>query len=46
MSLCQTTFSGKLATSGQVTNPAAKEQVKMAFDYFKANISRISDCCW
>ena len=33
---------GKLATSGQVTQPAAKEQVKMAFDYFKANISRIS----
>ena len=34
--------SGKLATSGQVTNPAAKEQVKMAFDYLKANIARIS----
>ncbi|PTB94434.1 ATP-dependent Lon protease, partial [Marinobacter sp. Z-F4-2] len=33
--------SGKLATSGQVTNPAAKEQVKMAFDYLKANIARI-----
>jgi len=33
---------GKLAMSGQVTSPAAKEQVKMAFDYLKANIARIS----
>ena len=34
--------SGKLAMSGQVNQPVAKEQAKMAFDYFKANISRIS----
>ena len=34
--------SGKLATSGLWNSTAAKEQVKIAFDYFKANASRIS----
>lgn len=34
--------SGKLATSGLWNSSAAKEQVKIAFDYFKANASRIS----
>jgi len=34
--------SGKLVTSGLWNSPAAKEQVKIAFDYFKANFSRIS----
>jgi conserved hypothetical protein/TIGR02688 family protein len=34
--------SGKLATSGLWNSGAAKEQVKIAFDYFKANASRIS----
>ncbi len=33
---------GKLATSGLWNSSAAKEQVKMAFDYFKANSGRIS----
>ena len=33
---------GKLATSGLWNLTAAKEQVKVAFDYFKANASRIS----
>lgn len=33
---------GKLATSGLWNSSAAKEQVKIAFDYFKANASRIS----
>lgn len=34
--------SGKLATSGLWNSSSAKEQVKIAFDYFKANTSRIS----
>lgn len=34
--------SGKLATSGLWNSSAAKEQVKIAFDYFKANASKIS----
>lgn len=34
--------SGKLAMSGLWNSSAAKEQVKIAFDYFKANASRIS----
>lgn len=34
--------SGKLATSGLWNLSSAKEQVKIAFDYFKANASRIS----
>ncbi|MDP2284967.1 MAG: BREX system Lon protease-like protein BrxL, partial [Pseudohongiella sp.] len=33
---------GKLATSGLWNINAAKEQVKIAFDYFKANANRIS----
>ncbi len=37
-----TAGSGKLATSGLWNSTAAKEQVKIAFDYFKANASRIS----
>ncbi|WP_335995401.1 protease Lon-related BREX system protein BrxL [Acinetobacter pittii] len=34
--------SGKLAISGLWNSSSAKEQVKIAFDYFKANASRIS----
>lgn len=34
--------SGKLATSGLWNSSGAKEQVKIAFDYFKANSNRIS----
>ncbi|RVT50676.1 protease Lon-related BREX system protein BrxL [Acinetobacter indicus] len=34
--------SGKLATSGLWNSSSAKEQVKIAFDYFKANASKIS----
>lgn len=34
--------SGKLATSGLWNSGPAKEQVKIAFDYFKANASRVS----
>ncbi|WP_276784827.1 protease Lon-related BREX system protein BrxL [Thalassolituus oleivorans] len=34
--------SGKLATSGLWNSSAAKEQVKIAFDFFKANAARIS----
>lgn len=34
--------SGKLVTSGLWNSSQAKEQVKIAFDYFKANASRIS----
>ena len=34
--------SGKLQTSGLWNSSAAKEQVKIAFDYFKANSSRMS----
>ena len=37
-----TAGSGKLAMSGLWNSTSAKEQVKMAFDYFKANASRIS----
>ena len=37
-----TNGSGKLATSGLWNSSSAKEQVKIAFDYFKANASRIS----
>lgn len=33
---------GKLATSGLWNSGAAREQVKIAFDYFKANAARIS----
>ena len=33
---------GKLATSGLWSSGTAKEQVKIAFDFFKANASRIS----
>ena len=34
--------SGKLVTSGLWNSSSAKEQVKIAFDFFKANASRIS----
>lgn len=34
--------SGKLALSGLGSDSSAKETVKIAFDYFKANIARIS----
>lgn len=34
--------SGKLATSGLWNSAQAREQVKIAFDYFRANASRIS----
>ena len=34
--------SGKLAISGLGTSSAAKEQIKIAFDFFKANSGRIS----
>jgi len=33
---------GKLAVSGLGTSSQAKESIKIAFDYFKANISRVS----
>jgi len=33
---------GKLALSGLGTSSQAKESIKIAFDYFKANISRVS----
>ena len=42
MELQVTKGSGKLATSGLWNSSHAKEQVKIAFDYFKANASRIS----
>ncbi len=42
MELQVTKGSGKLATSGLWNSSLAKEQVKIAFDYFKANASRIS----
>ncbi len=42
MELQVTKGSGKLATSGLWNSSAAKEQVKIAFDFFKANASRIS----
>lgn len=34
--------SGKLATSGLWNSGAAKEQIKIAFDFFKANAARIT----
>ena len=34
--------SGKLVTSGLWNSSAAKEQVRIAFDFFKANAARIS----
>lgn len=37
-----TAGNGKLTTSGLGSNSSAKEAVKVAFDYFKANISRVS----
>ena len=37
-----TAGSGKLNVSGLGSNSAAKEAVKIAFDYFKANVSRVS----
>lgn len=37
-----TAGNGKINTSGLGSNSAAKESVKVAFDYFKANISRVS----
>ena len=37
-----TAGNGKLTTSGLGSNSAAREAVKVAFDYFKANISRVS----
>lgn len=37
-----TAGNGKLTTSGLGSNSAAKEAVKVAFDYLKANLSRIS----
>ena len=42
MELQVTKGTGKLATSGLWNSSHAKEQVKIAFDYFKANASRIS----
>ena len=33
---------GKLSTSGSGTNTKTKEAIKIAFDYFKANIQRVS----
>jgi ATP-dependent Lon protease len=37
-----TAGNGKLTTSGLGSNAAAKEALRVAFDYFKANISRVS----
>ncbi|MGB8144855.1 MAG: BREX system Lon protease-like protein BrxL, partial [Chromatiaceae bacterium] len=37
-----TAGNGRLNVSGLGSNSAAKEAVKVAFDYFKANISRVS----
>ena len=37
--------SGKLSISGSGVNAKTKEAVKIAFDYFKANISRVSSMC-
>jgi ATP-dependent Lon protease len=42
MELQVTKGSGKLATSGLWSLPPLREQVKMAFDFFRANITRIS----
>ena len=33
---------GKMTTSGLGSNTAAREAVRVAFDYFKANVSRVS----
>ena len=38
----KTTGNGGLKISGQGTSSAAKESVKIGFDYFKANASRVS----
>jgi ATP-dependent Lon protease len=37
-----TAGNGKLSTSGSGTNTKTKEAIKIAFDYFKANIHRVS----
>ena len=37
-----TAGNGKLTTSGLGSNAAAKEALRVAFDYFKANLSRVS----
>ena len=37
-----TAGNGKLTTSGLGSNGAAKEALRVAFDYFKANVSRVS----
>lgn len=37
-----TAGNGKFNVSGLGSNSAAKESIKVAFDYFKANISRVS----
>jgi ATP-dependent Lon protease len=37
-----TAGSGKLNVSGLGSNSAAKESIRVAFDYFKANVSRVS----
>ena len=37
-----TAGNGRFNTSGLGTNSTAKESVKVAFDYFKANLSRVS----
>ena len=37
-----TAGNGKLTTSGLGSNSGAKEAVKVAFDYFKANLTRVS----
>jgi ATP-dependent Lon protease len=37
-----TAGNGKMTTSGLGTNSAARESVRVAFDYFKANVSRVS----
>ena len=42
MELQVTKGTGKLATSGLWSSSYAKEQVKIAFDYFKANANCIS----
>jgi ATP-dependent Lon protease len=37
-----TAGNGRMSTSGLGSNAAAKEAVRVAFDYFKANMSRVS----
>jgi ATP-dependent Lon protease len=37
-----TAGNGKLTTSGLGSNAAAREALKVAFDYYKANIARVS----